>query len=124
MGRFSSQLSNGSALVIATLFNTAANRSWTFGVTGRHRVVTHHGQALVIFGITYAATTLALALLDGVAPNASAFAQTAVLAVANLLSTVVRFVAMKRWIFTTPRAEERGTLEQAQRHTASSLDAS
>jgi putative flippase GtrA len=123
-GGLASQLANGSALVVATLFNTAANRSWTFGVTGRNRVVTHHGQALLIFGITYAATALALALLDGVAPDASALAQTAVIAVANVLSTVVRFVAMKCWIFTPPRVEERGPREPAQRHTASSLDPS
>ncbi len=56
-GGCGAQLANGSALVIATIANTAANRAWTFGVTGRERLVTHHGQALVIFGITYVATT-------------------------------------------------------------------
>lgn len=93
------QLANGSALVIATIANTAANRAWTFGVTGRERMVTHHGQALVVFGITYVATTLALAIQHWVAPDAGTLAQTAVVAVANVLSTVLRFVAMRRWIF-------------------------
>ena len=83
--------------------NTAANRAWTFGVTGRERMVTHHGQALLVFGITYAATTLALAIHQWVAPDASTLAQTAVVAVANVLSTVLRFVAMRRWIFVTRR---------------------
>ncbi len=97
-----SQLANGLALVVATVFNTAANRAWTFGVTGRERMVSHHGQALVIFAITYAATTLALAVLGRVAPESGTAVQTAVIAIANVLSTAVRFLAMKRWIFRTP----------------------
>ncbi|NUO34977.1 MAG: GtrA family protein [Dermatophilaceae bacterium] len=97
-----SQLANVVALVIATIFNTALNRAWTFGVAGRERVVSHHGQALVIFAITYAATTLALAVLGRVAPEAGTVVETAVVAVANVLSTAVRFLAMKRWIFRTP----------------------
>jgi putative flippase GtrA len=97
-----SQVANGVALVVATLFNTGLNRVWTFGISGRRRLVTHHGQALVIFAITYTATTLALALLGAVAPSASPLVQTVVVAVANVLSTAVRFVAMQRWIFRRP----------------------
>jgi putative flippase GtrA len=93
------QVANGLALVVATIFNTAVNRAWTFGVTGRERMVSHHGQALVIFAITYAATSLALAVLGRVSPESGTAVQTAVVAVANVLSTAVRFVAMKRWIF-------------------------
>jgi putative flippase GtrA len=95
-----SQLANGVALVIATLVNTGFNRAWTFGVSGRKRLAIHHGQALVIFAITYAATTLALAVLGAVAPDASTLVQTGVVLVANILSTAVRFVAMRRWIFS------------------------
>jgi putative flippase GtrA len=62
-------------------------------------MVSHHGQALVVFGITYAATTVSLALLGVLAPDAGTLVQTAVVAVANVLSTAVRFVAMRRWIF-------------------------
>ena len=97
-----SQLANGVALVIATVVNTGLNRAWTFGVSGRRNLVTHHGQALVIFAITYAATTVALAVLGALVPSAGTLAQTLVLAVANVLSTAVRFVAMRRWIFPTP----------------------
>ena len=101
-GGVGSQLANGVALVLGTVFNTALNRAWTFGVTGRRRLVSQHGQALVIFAITYAATALALAVLAHVAPDASTLTQTAVVAVANALSTAARFVAMKRWIFVQP----------------------
>jgi putative flippase GtrA len=100
-GGMASLLANGLALVLATLVNTALNRAWTFGVRGRRRMVSHHGQALVVFGITYAATTVALALLAVLAPDAGTLVQTAVVAVANVLSTAVRFVAMRRWIFAT-----------------------
>lgn len=93
------QVANGVALVVATVFNTAVNRAWTFGVTGRERMVSHHGQALVIFAITYAASSLALAVLGRVAPDSGTVVQTGVVAVANVLSTAVRFFAMKRWIF-------------------------
>ena len=94
-----SQLANGTALVIATIGNTAANRWWTFGVVGRHRLVTHHGQALLIFAITWVASTAALAVLQAVHPAASTTSQTAVVAAANIASTVLRFVAMRSWIF-------------------------
>ncbi|HET6664574.1 MAG TPA: GtrA family protein [Acidimicrobiales bacterium] len=94
-----SQLANGIALVIATIANTAANRAWTFGVSGRDRMAVHHGQALVIFAITWTATTAALAVLGAGWPEAGTAAQTAVVALANVVSTAVRFVAMRRWIF-------------------------
>jgi putative flippase GtrA len=94
-----SQPANGLSLVVATVANTAVNRGWTFGVTGRERVVTHHGQALLVFAITWAATSAALWLLAALEPEAGAAGQTAVVAVANALSTVVRFVAMRSWIF-------------------------
>jgi putative flippase GtrA len=98
-GGLGSQLANGVALVVATVFNTAVNRAWTFGVSGRRRLVSHHSQALLVFAITYAATSLALAGLARVAPDAGTLAQTAVVALANLMSTAARYVAMKHWIF-------------------------
>jgi putative flippase GtrA len=100
----SSQLANGLSLVVGTLANTAANRSWTFGVTGRERVVTHHGQALVVFAITWAATSVALSLLAALAPGTGAVGQTVVVAMANAVSTVARFVAMRSWIFRSDPA--------------------
>jgi putative flippase GtrA len=101
-GGAATQLANGIALVIATVANTAINRAWTFEISGRRRLAIHHGQALVIFAITYTATTLALAVLGAVAPDAGTAVQTAVVAVANVLSTAARFVAMRRWIFRSP----------------------
>lgn len=95
-----SQLANGVALVVATVANTAANRRWTFGISGRERVVAHHGQALLVFAITWLATSIALWSLGALVPGAGTTAQTLVVAVANAVSTVARFVAMRVWIFT------------------------
>ena len=113
-GGVGSLMANGVALVVATLFNTALNRAWTFGVTGRSRMVSHHGQALIVFAITYAATTVALAVLGAVAPGAGPAVQTAVVAVANVLSTAVRFVAMRRWIFAAKRTSPTDGVQGAQ----------
>lgn len=93
------QLANGSALVVATVANTAVNRLWTFGVFGRQRLVTHHGQALLIFAITWTTTATALALLARLAPGASTTTATLAVLLANVISTAARFVAMRRWIF-------------------------
>ncbi|MBC9820845.1 GtrA family protein [Terrabacter sp. MAHUQ-38] len=114
-GGMGSQVANGVALVIATVFNTGLNRAWTFGVTGRRGLAAHHGQALVIFAITYAATTLALGLLGVLAPGAGTLVQTTVVAVANALSTALRFVTMQRWIFRPAQPDEALT-EPAGRH--------
>jgi putative flippase GtrA len=106
------QPANGLALLVATLANTAVNRAWTFGISGRRRLAVHHGQALVIFAITYAATTAALAVLGLMAPDASTAVQTGVVLLANVLSTAARFVAMQRWIFTDADANGGGPTDR------------
>ena len=98
-GGMSNQLANGMALAVATVANTAANRLWTFGVSGRERLATHHGQALLIFAITWLATTGALALLGSIDPDASTLTAAMVVLLANVLSTGARFLAMRSWIF-------------------------
>lgn len=98
-GGIGTQPANGTALAVATVANTALNRLWTFGVSGRERLATHHGQALLIFAITWLATTGALALLGRSDPDASTLTAAMVVLLANMLSTGARFVAMRRWIF-------------------------
>jgi putative flippase GtrA len=90
---------NATALLLTTLANTAANRRFTFGVRGRAEAVRHHVQALIVFGVGLALTSASLALLDRFAPDASRFVEVVVLTCANLFVTVMRFVAMRVWIF-------------------------
>lgn len=93
------QAANFVGLVISTVVNTAANRAWTFQVHGTNRMARQHLQALVVFAITWATSSGALALLAFVWPRASTVLSVAVVAGANAVSTVARFTAMRSWIF-------------------------
>nr|WP_228501781.1 bifunctional glycosyltransferase family 2/GtrA family protein [Nocardioides agariphilus] len=94
---------NASALLITAIANTAANRRFTFGVRGRRDAVRHHVQALIVFAIGLTLTSASLALLDSLAPNATRLVEVSVLTAANLAVTVMRFVAMRVWIFGRAR---------------------
>ena len=94
-----SQVANMVALVVATVFNTALNRAWTFGLTENARMLRHHVQALAVFGLTWGMSALALWGLDAGVPHHSTAGALVVVAAAMAVSTVVRFVAMERWIF-------------------------
>ena len=104
LGVESAQAANLLALTLATVANTAMNRRWTFGVRGRERAARQQAQALVVFGLTLLTTSGSLGVLGVWAPGAPAWLQTGVLALATAVSTVVRFVAMRRWIFRDPRS--------------------
>ncbi|MDP0397584.1 glycosyltransferase [Tsukamurella strandjordii] len=97
------QAANFTALLITAVGNIAANRAFTFGVRGREGAVRHHTQGLVVFLVTWALTAGSLALLASAAPGASREVQLAVLVIANLVATVLRFVGM-RLIFRTAGA--------------------
>jgi putative flippase GtrA len=100
----SAQTANLLALLVATVANTAANRRWTFGVRGRHGLGRQHLQALAVFGLTWAMSSVALLLVGSITASPGAALQTAAIAVANLSATVVRFVVMRRWIFSRDNA--------------------
>ncbi len=96
---WASQVANLVGLLLATVFNTAANRWFTFGVRGRARVVAHHLQALLVFAVTWGLSGLALASVGLIAPDAGTGVQTVAIAVGNAASTVLRFVALRSWVF-------------------------
>jgi putative flippase GtrA len=93
------QVANLVGLVVSTVANTAANRTWTFQVRGTERMARQHLQALVVFAVTWLTSSAALGLLAVLWPSASTLTTVAVVAAANLVSTVVRFTAMRSWIF-------------------------
>ncbi|MFT4088224.1 MAG: glycosyltransferase [Gordonia sp. (in: high G+C Gram-positive bacteria)] len=92
------QVSNFLALAITAVLNTAANRRFTFGVSGREGLVKHHlfGWAVFLFG--WAVTAGSLAGLHELHPNAGKGVELAVLIIANLVATATRFVGL-RWVF-------------------------
>ena len=98
------QAANGLALLATALANTAANRRLTFGVSGRANRLRHHVQGLGIFGLALLLTSGALAGLHVVSAHPSRFAELAVLVLANIAATVMRFVLLRGWVFRTDLA--------------------
>jgi putative flippase GtrA len=98
-----SQVANFVALLVTAIANTAANRRLTFGVRGSGGAVTHHVQALVVFGIAWLITSAALVGLHTFDPGASPLTQILVLTAANLVATVIRFVLLRVWVFRRDR---------------------
>jgi putative flippase GtrA len=97
------QSSNLLALLITAVLNTAANRRVTFGVRGRDAVWRHQGRGLLVFGLAWALTAGSLVLLHAVVPGAPRGVELAVLVVANLGATVLRFVLLRGWVFRVAR---------------------
>lgn len=93
---------NVSALLVTAVANTAANRRLTFGVRGPDRLLTQQVQGLVVFGVGLAVTTGALWLLHAVTTPGPGV-EVAVLTAANLAVTVLRFVALRTWVFARRR---------------------
>jgi putative flippase GtrA len=102
-GVVGAQAANFTALLITAVANTAANRRFTFGVGGGQRAGRHHVESLVVFGIALAITSAALAALHAVG-DPSRTVDMAVLILANLVATAVRFVLLRGWVFHPNRA--------------------
>ena len=86
------------ALVATTVFNTSANRVWTFGIRGRARAVTHQAQGLLVLALGIAVTTGALSIAAEAGARGRV-SELAVLTAANLLVTAGRFAAFRMWVF-------------------------
>ena len=98
LGVESAQAANLIALLVATVGNTALNRRWTFGVRGRERRARQH-MSLGVFALTLLLTSVGLGLLHLGQAAPPTWLETAAVAAATACSTLVRFVAMRRWIF-------------------------
>jgi putative flippase GtrA len=96
---------NALALLATAVANTAANRRFTFGVTGRHRRLRQHAEGLVVFGLGLAMTTGALGLLARPGPDPGRGAELAALVAANAAATLVRFVLLRSWVFHPHRTQ-------------------
>ncbi|MFF2778608.1 glycosyltransferase [Streptomyces sp. NPDC058052] len=97
------QTANAAALLVSAVANTAANRRLTFGVRGRDRAVRHQAQGLVVFAIGLALTSGSLAALGAATGDPAHSTELAVLVVANLAATVLRFLLLRLWVFPDRR---------------------
>ncbi|MDW5593199.1 bifunctional glycosyltransferase family 2/GtrA family protein [Conexibacter stalactiti] len=92
-------LANVIALGTTAVANTAANRRWTFGIRGSAERVRQYAQGVVVFVLTLALTSGALATLHGIDADPAGWVQLSVLVIAGLAATVTRYVALKSWVF-------------------------
>ncbi|MEZ0091552.1 glycosyltransferase [Streptacidiphilus sp. EB129] len=96
-------LANALALFVTAIANTAANRRFTFGVTGSRDALKHQVEGGIAFLIGLVLSTATLALVRVAAPGASHLAELGALVGANALSTVVRFLLLRVWVFNPRR---------------------
>jgi putative flippase GtrA len=93
------QVANFVALLATAIGNTALNRRLTFGIRGAGQAVRHQFQGLLLFAIGLALTSGALAALATWDRTAARPTEVAVLVLANLTATAIRFAAMRAWVF-------------------------
>jgi glycosyltransferase involved in cell wall biosynthesis len=94
-------LANLAALLVATLWNTEANRRFT--VSGqsisRRRV---HALGLIVFVLYYMVTSGGLLLLHALVRDPSRWVEVGVLVVSSVVGTALRFVLLRTWVFRGP----------------------
>ena len=90
------QAANLTALLLTAIANTAVNRAFTFGIRGRTGVARHQLNGLLIFVFGLAITSGSLFVLHRFDPTVGKVVELSVLVGANLVATLVRFVALRR----------------------------
>jgi len=90
------QAANLTALLLTAIANTAANRAFTFGIRGRSGAARHQLHGLLVFAFGLAITSGSLFVLHHFDPAVGKVVELSVLVVANLVATLVRFVALRR----------------------------
>ena len=108
-GSLGAQGANVLALLVTAVANTAANRRYTFEVRGSGHGK-HQMQGLVVFGLGLLLTSGSLWLLGVMSAHPGRAIEVAVLIVANLVATALRFVLLRHWVFG--RREEQETEER------------
>jgi glycosyltransferase involved in cell wall biosynthesis len=90
------QVANLVALLLTAIANTAANRTFTFGIRGSGGIARHQVHGLLVFAFGLAVTSGSLFILHRFDPTVGKAYELSVLVVANLFATSVRFVALRR----------------------------
>jgi putative flippase GtrA len=103
-GALPPQGANALALLLTAVGNTAANRRFTFAIRGTAHRVRHQLQGLAVFALALVLTASSLAVLHAVVADPSRELELAVLVVANLVATILRFVLLRSWVFRSRRA--------------------
>jgi putative flippase GtrA len=97
------QAANALGLLLTAIANTALNRRFTFGVTGRQQMTRHQLQGLIVFGLALGLTSGALALTHAIISAPPARVDLAVVVAANASATLIRFLLLRHWVFRPSR---------------------
>jgi len=91
---------NAVALALTAIANTHANRHITFGVRGSRGLLTQHAGGALAFLFALCLTDGALALLSSLDPHPAHWLEVTVLVAASVLATIVRYLALRSWVFS------------------------
>jgi glycosyltransferase involved in cell wall biosynthesis len=94
-------LANLAALLVATLWNTEANRRFTFGWRSGSAGSVHMRGFLVLV-LYYLVTSGGLLLLHALVRDPSRWWEVGVLVVSSVVGTALRFVLLRTWVFRRP----------------------
>lgn len=89
------QVSNFLSLLITQIWNTAANRKHTFGLTSREGMVKHQVSGLAAFGIGLVLSSGSLWALHHWVGTVPRWTEVLVLLAANAIATLVRFITLR-----------------------------
>jgi glycosyltransferase involved in cell wall biosynthesis len=106
-GPFGAQEANFLALLLTAVGNTAANRRFTFGISGPEKLFTQQFQGLAVFLLAWAITSSSLVLLHVVDAAAGPSTELLTLTAANVTATLMRFVLLRLWVFRTTEKSRR-----------------
>jgi putative flippase GtrA len=109
-GPFGSQEANFLALLLTAVGNTAANRRFTFGISGPAKLFTQQIQGLMVFLLAWTITSSSLLALHAVNVDATPSSELLTLTAANILATLMRFTLLRIWVFRVRLNDRRAPL--------------
>ena len=106
-GPFGSQEANFLALLLTAIGNTAANRRFTFGISGPEKLFTQQFQGFIVFLLAWTMTSSSLLLLHALTSDTHPSLELFVLTAANIFATLLRFVLLRLWVFGERKSRRR-----------------
>jgi putative flippase GtrA len=106
---------NAAALGMTAVANTHANRHFTFGLRGREGLLRQHAAGAIVFAVTLALTSAALAVLQHFDPHPARPVELTVLVLAGVGATVTRYIGLRTWVFAKSR-NRRQSAQEALNH--------
>jgi glycosyltransferase involved in cell wall biosynthesis len=103
-GPFGAQQANFLALLLTAVANTAANRRFTFGISGPEKLFTQQFLGLIVFMLAWGITSSSLLVLHSVNSDATPSLELVTLTAANVFATLMRFVLLRIWVFRVSRS--------------------